>query len=237
MKKIKLKQLLISGIVGALLLPQISLGAEDNVVFKTSFEEDLTANKELKVIFEKDATISSENAIHAKKSLNLPEANKKAALRVAGLNLNWQQGAIGFSFKLRKLDWRIFLCIDAQQTDQPEKLGFSISSDGRYFLVACGHKDGQRAYFKHADILKPNVWHRAIFSWEANTDGSALIRCYIDGKQINKKGLVLKNFIPKNFTKANPAKMILGQYNSLTGPKGFNGYFDAFIIYNTPHTP
>ncbi|MCF6175337.1 MAG: LamG domain-containing protein [Victivallaceae bacterium] len=232
----KLKHLLLGGIVGALLLPQISLGADDNVVFKTSFEDDLSSNKELKITFENAAKLDSEVAIHGEKSLNLPEANKRAALRIKGLNFNWKQGAIGFSFKLRKMDWRIFCAVSAQQTDQPGKLGFTISSNGKHFLFGCGNKPGQRAYFRHS-TLKPDVWHRVVFSWEVKSGRDALVKCYIDGKQINKKAAVLKNFIPANFTKTNPTNIVLGQYNSLNGPKGFNGYFDAFIIYNTPHTP
>lgn len=233
----KLTHLLLGGIVSALLLPQISLGADDNVVFKTSFEDDFASNKELKIVLENDAKIDSEVAIHGKKSLNLAEANKRAALRIKGLNFNWKQGAIGFSFKLRKPDWRIFCSVSAQQTDQPGKLGFTFSSDGKYFLFGCGNKPGQRAYFRHVGLVKPNVWHRVVFAWEVKTGRNALVNCYLDGKQINKKATVMKNFIPENFTKANSAQLVLGQYTSLSASKGFNGYFDAFIIYNTPHTP
>ncbi|MCF6175334.1 MAG: hypothetical protein L3J71_06175 [Victivallaceae bacterium] len=45
--------------------------------------------------------------------------------------------------------------------------------------------------------LKPDVWHRAIFSWEVKSGRDALVKCYVDDKQINKKAAVLKNFIPE----------------------------------------
>lgn len=210
--------------------------AENNTIFKTSFEENKVSTGSIKMQFKAGGKITKETAILGKKSVNLPSASHKASVLFEKVVINWKQGSIGFSFKLRTTAPRIICHLRAQLTDKPEKIGFTISKDKNSFIFAIGNKSNQRAYFNVYELLKKNVWHRAVFTWTVNKDRSAIIKCYVDGRIIGNRCAVIQGFLPENYTNANPAQISLGQYLSSNSKYGFDGYLDAFIVYNNSIT-
>jgi hypothetical protein len=180
----------------------------------------------------KDGKIRKKAIFNPKQGLEFPSKSQKAAVLFSQIKLNFLEGGIGVSLKLKSPSKsRIICCIKGLAYEKNKSWnGISIVYSKTHFLFAAGQKTNFRAYFRHDGLIKENKFYNVSFRWQRETDGQTKVTCFVGDKAIGR-AIKIKGLPTQDTAKEIFGQLVLGQYFSGSAPYGFNGTINKVFLY------